>query len=288
MDLSIIIPSYNTKDLLDRCLSSITNSLRFRPLTYEVIVVDNASSDGTKELLNKKYTRVIKIFNRENVGYGRANNQGIRKAKGSYILLLNSDIEVLNSGIERLVAFGMSRPTSFVGGKLFNEDTSPQPSCGQFYTLPVVLFMLFLKGDTFGITRSSPSTTKSVDWVSGSCMGGTKQSFTEVGLFDEHIFLYMEEIEFLYRAKKIGLSTYFYPDAHFIHSGAASSGNRKQPVINIYKGLLYFYSKHKSIIEQWALRMLLVLKAYLVITVGKLTRKDTLVAIYEQALDTVR
>lgn len=287
MDLSIIIPSHNTKDLLDRCLTSIFASLRQSQLNFEVIVVDNASEDGTIELLNKKYHRVVKIFNNTNLGYGRANNQAIRRAKGKFILLLNSDIKVLNEAIDRMYSFAKEHQKTFVGGKLLNEDLSPQDSCGPMYTLPVVALMLFGRGDSLHLTRYSPKKLTEVDWVSGACLMGTKQAFQDIGLFDERIFMYMEEIDFLYRAGRKGYATFFLPEAKFIHAGAASSGGRRKPVVNIYQGLIYFYRKHRSIIEQQLILLLLKLKAYLAIGLGKILGNRQLVTLYEQALQLV-
>jgi GT2 family glycosyltransferase len=283
MDLSIIIPSYNTKNLLDRCVSSIIKSLERGSTSYEIIVVDNHSTDGSVELLKKNYKTVKTIVNEENIGYGRANNQAIRLAKGDYILLLNSDISVKDDAIEQLVTIGRKHAEAFVGGKLLNEDNSPQASCGPFYTLPVVFGMLFAKGDALGITRYSPGTKTQVDWVSGACLGGTKAAFCDVGLFDESIFMYMEEIDFLYRAKIKGYTTLFYPASIFVHTGAASSGQKRDPVINIYRGLIYFYTKHRSIIELEILRSFLFVKAVLAILIGKLRRDTSLVMIYEKA-----
>ena len=120
MDLSIIIPSYNTKDLLDRCLASIFISLSASKLSYEVIVVDNASGDDTRQLLKIKYPRVILILNSKNVGYGKANNQAIKKAHGRYILLLNSDTITEGAAIHEVTEFGQENENSFIGGKLFN------------------------------------------------------------------------------------------------------------------------------------------------------------------------
>ena len=272
MNLSIIIPSFNTKALLNRCLLSIYESLKDAIVDFEIIVVDNASNDGSIELLKKKYPRVKKILNKENVGYGRANNQGIRKATGEYVLLLNSDIVVENNAIEKLLAF--AKPNTFVGGKLLNEDGSAQASCGPMYTLPVVFAMLFLKGDALGVSRYSPNEVRRVDWISGACILAQKQTFVDAGLFDEGIFLYMEEIDLFYRAKR---EVIFCPEAEFIHTGAASSGSRKTPVINIYTGLVYFYRKHRSIMEQNILLFLLRLKARIAIALGN---RNT----YEQAL----
>lgn len=287
MDLSIIIPSFNTRDLLDRCLSSVYRSLADSPLTAEVIVVDNGSEDGSKELLNNKYTHAIKVFNKENVGYGKANNIGIRMAKGRYILLLNSDCVVLDQALDRLVDFLKSTPKSFVGGKLLNEDMTPQASCGPFYTIPTVLTMLFLGGDRRQVTRYSPEVKKEVDWVSGACILASKVSFLSVGLFDEAIFMYMEEIDLLYRAKQKGYTVYFTPEAQFIHTGAASSKHKKEPVVNIYRGLTYFYKKHRSWVEQGILKSALVIKALVVIFVTTFMRQTDIRKLYEKALTAI-
>ena len=283
MDLSIIIPSFNTRELLDRCLASIQTNLEHASISYEIIVVDNASTDGTQNFLSKKYARVIKILNKKNLGYGSANNMGIQQSHGTYILLLNSDIDVQNNAIESLYRFGLHHQRAFIGAKLFNEDHSPQPSCGPMYTLPVVFVMLFLKGDELGMSRYSPNEPSSVDWVSGACLFGKKSSFEDAGLFDEEIFMYMEEIEFLYRAKKKGYDVLFYPGAAFVHVGAASSSSRKTPVANIYEGLLYFYSKHRSIMEQTVLRFFLRVKSRVAQQVGAIIGNNVLVQTYEHA-----
>lgn len=287
MELSIIIPSYDTKALLDRCLISIYKSLKDTTIDFEVIVVDNASTDDTRELLNNKYPRVKKILNKANVGYGKANNQGILKARGEYIFLLNSDIIVQDRAIEKLLTFCKVHPRSFVGGKLLNKDLSPQASCGPMYTLPIVFTMLFLKGDVLHVTRYSPDTEKTVDWVSGACLMGPKAGFLDIGLFDENIFMYMEEIDFLHRSFKRGYRTYFYPQAQFIHTGAASSGSRKDPVGNIYRGLLYYYQKHHSIMEQQTLRHMLQWKARIAIGIATIIGNKTLHETYEHALSMV-
>lgn len=284
MDLSIVIASFNTKELLSRCIRSIVTSLERSTITHEIIVVDNASTDGTREVLNKDFPRVVKILNKTNVGYGRANNIGIQRAKGTHILLLNSDIEVVGDAIDKIYLFSIHHPNAFVGGKLLNPDGSAQPSCGPAFTLPIVFAMLFLRGDHIGISRYSPDTPQSVDWISGACVCAPKTSFEDVGLFDESIFLYMEEIEFLYRAKHGGFDVHFDPEARFIHIGSASSGSRKTPVVNIYKGLLYFYRKHRSIMEQRALTAMLRIKAIIAIGIGKVIGKPFLVTTYEQAL----
>ena len=284
MYLSIIIPSYNTKQLTARCLHSIIATLKKSSLTYEIIVVDNASHDGSVEMLNTKFTQVQKIFNKENLGYGVANNMGLRLSKGTYVLMLNSDIDALNGSLEKLYSFAQSHPKSFVGGKLYNEDGSLQPSCGPMITIGNIFLMLFCQADKWGITRYSPVRSTRVGWVSGACLLGKRTSFYEVGLFDSQIFMYMDEIEFLYRAARKGYAVFFASNARFIHTGAASSGNKRSPVINIFRGLMYFYRKHRSPFEIGVVQFMLTAKAKLAILVGRGMGKPDLVHIYEEGL----
>lgn len=283
MDLSIIIPSFNTKYLTVRCLRSIIETLKRSKITYEVIVVDNASRDGTVTVLNRDFPQVLKILNNENLGYGKANNQGLAVSKGNYVLMLNSDIEVLKGSLEKLLDFAREHPKSFVGGKLYNEDGSVQSSCGPGFTPWNVFVMLFLQGDELLITRYSPEYVKQVSWVSGACLMGSRKSFSDVGLFDEGIFMYMDEIEFLERARKKGYNVWFTPGARFIHTGAASSGNKRAPVKNIFRGLMYFYKKHMPTYVPLLTRMLTV-KARIAVAIGKLAGKQDLITIYEEGL----
>lgn len=284
MDLSIIIPSFNTKLLLKRCLDSIVKSLHTSSISYEILVVDNASKDGTRELLKSKYPQVKTLLNNVNTGYSKSNNQAIHKSRGAYILLLNSDTVVLKDAITGLYVFSKTHPKSFVGGTLVNENMSLQPSAGPFYTLPVVALMLFAKGDHWGMTRYCPEKTQRVDWVSGACFMGQKSSFLDAGLFDENIFMYMEDIEFLYRARKKGYLAFFFRSAEFIHTGSGSSADRRTPVVNIYRGLRYFYEKHESPRALWMLGAMLKFKALLAIQIGRIMRRKDLVQTYEEAL----
>lgn len=283
MDLSIIVPSHNTEKLLKRCLDSIVNSLHDTDLEYEIIVIDNASTDNSRRLAGK-YQHLTLIVNRINSGYGKANNQGIARARGNYILLLNSDTQAQSDALSLLVKCAREHPRSFIGGKLLNEDGTDQTSCGRFFTIPVVILALFFKGDYLGLTRESPDRMKRVDWVSGACLIASKKSFIEVGLFDEGIFMYLDEVDLLYRANLLGYTTIFCPTARFVHTGAASSKNNRAPVANIFSGLVYFYRKHYSVQAQNALGWLLRIKAYLAIAAGKMFGKQELVNIYEKAL----
>jgi len=285
MDLSIIITSYNTKDLLDQCLSSVCRTLKKSELTFEIIVIDNASTDRSQEMVSRKYPKVVCIINKENVGFGKANNLGIHKAKGEYILLLNSDTQVRNGAIEQLFSFCKTHTKSIVGPKLTNSDGSIQTSCGPFFSLPVVFAVLFLKGDYNGLTRWSLKKEQIVDWVSGACLCASKSMFFDGLLFDESIFMYMDEIDLLYRAKQKGYTVYFNPNATVMHVGSGSSTNkRKGPILNIYRGFMQFYRKFYPGWRVRVLHSMLQCKAYLGIFFGMLCRKKELEETYEEAL----
>jgi GT2 family glycosyltransferase len=290
VDLSIIIISYNTKVITESCLKSIFQSLRNSTINYEIIVIDNASTDESKSML-KEFNRLNSsklhiIFNSENVGFAKANNQAVKEAKGEYILFLNSDIVVLNNSIIQLFDYYRQHDhvVNFLGGRLLNKDMSPQSSCGPFYSLPVAFAALFLRGDYWGLTRYSPDKIKEVDWVSGACFITKKEYFKSINGFDENIFMYMDEIDLFYRAKKAGYRVFFYPTAQFIHLGSASSHGRTQPIIQVFKGYTYFYKKHhNNPVSLFLLRFMLQLKARISILIGHITNNNYLIETYEKA-----
>lgn len=288
IELSIIIISYNTKLITEGCIKSIYRSLNSSKLSYEIIVVDNASSDGSQEMLKaykQNYVNFALAVNHENIGFAKANNQAARVAKGKYILFLNSDIIVLEQAILKLYKFYQQNENviNFLGGKLLNKNNTNQPSCGPFYNLFVVFAALFLRGDYWGLTRYSPNQVKQVDWISGACILTKKRLFNHLIGFDEKIFMYMDEIDLLYRAKKEGLRVFFYPQAKFVHLGSASSGDKTYPIIQVYRGLVYFYKKHHSDQMIFFLKLMLKLKALIAIILGRIFNNQYLINTYGQA-----
>ena len=288
MDLSIIITNYNTRELLSSCLTSLYRTLEHVDFSFEIIVVDNASVDRSAEMIQKTYPKVLIIKNKTNLGFGKANNQGIRKSTGAYILLLNSDTEARGDAIQKLLLFSRRHPSSFVGPKLLNIDGSDQTSCGPFFSLPVVFAVLFLKGDVLGITRWSPRVTKKVDWVSGACLIAPRKLFFDDLFFDESIFMYMDEIDLLYRAKKKGYAVYFYPESRVVHVGSGSSINRRKgPILSIYRGFMQFYQKFYPASCVRVLRRMLQCKAFIGIILGICTGNKELKNTYEEAFKLV-
>jgi hypothetical protein len=234
--------------------------------------------------LQKKHTNLNLIESKENIGFSKGNNKAIKQINGTYVLFLNSDIIVIDDAIQTLLTYYKNSDyVDFAGGKLLNNDNTSQASTGPFYSLPVVFGALFLKGDYWGLTRYSPNKSIRTDWVSGACLLTTKRLFEALGGFDEDLFMYMEEIDLLYRAKKQKHYTYFCADAQFIHLGSASSQGKTYPILQVYKGFLYFYYKHHSAVAVSLLKGMLQLKAEASIWIGKLTQNRYLLDTYGKA-----
>ncbi len=289
MDLSIVIVNFNTKNITKKCLDTVFESFKNNSnIKFEVIVFDNGSNDGSKTLL-KKYPEIKFIDNHKNIGFGKGNNEAVKYAKGKILLLLNSDTEVIDDAISKMYKYYTENFTGneFLGAKLLNSDMTDQPSAAPFYSLPIVFGALFLRGDYWGLTRYSPNKIKNVDWVSGACIMTKKDFFNELGGFDSNIFMYMEEVDLLYRAKEKGYKTTFFPAAKFIHHGAISSGGRSAPILNVYKGFLFFYRKHYSNSEIYILKVMLKLKAMFALYIGKIINNNYLINTYGEALKIV-
>lgn len=288
MELSIIILSYNTRDLILRCIESVIGQYRkeLEEKKIELIIADNNSIDDSVSAISglplKNYSLKL-ILNKENLGFGKGCNVGAKAAKGKYVLFLNSDTQIYDKGLIGMVEFLEENPkVAIVGGKLENMDGSIQASAGKFYNLFNLVIML-LGLERLGILRSSPKEIKKVDWVSGACMMVRRDIFEKLAGFDESFFMYMEDMEICFRAQKLGFATYFYPNVKLKHKSLGSS-NRSFAIINIYKGILHFYSKHKSNFEYIIAKILLVAKAKILILIGFLTFNSTLRDRYRKAI----
>lgn len=292
--LSIIIVSYNTAKITQNCINSILQSRIKVP--YEIIIVDNNSTDNTVSKIRNSQFEIRNVHNKlniiqntTNVGFARANNQGVNIALGQYILLLNSDTIILDNAIQDLLDYYQSHPNiQFLGPKLLNADNSPQPSCAPFYTLPVIFAALFLRGDYWGLTRWSPHTSQQVDWLSGACILTKKEYYKSLNGFDEAIFMYMDEVDLLYRGHLLNYYTYCYPKARVVHLGSASSSGRTEPILQVYKGFLYFYKKHYSRFTLIILKFMLQLKAVISLIIGFITNNSYLKKTYGKAFQMAR
>jgi GT2 family glycosyltransferase len=253
LDLSVVIVNWNTRDLLDRCLQHVFASQG--DISMEVIVVDNASSDGSPEMVRQKYPHVRLVVNNNNTGFSRANNQGIELGRGRYILLLNSDAFVEPGALITLVMIMDTYPeTGAAGSRLLNEDGSLQRSAFHFSTLWTELWQalfldrLFPKSRVFGAYRMTywaMDDLREVDSVMGACMILRAETVNQVGGLDERYFMYSEEMDLCYRMKKAGWKVLYIPQAVVTHLWGGSS--RVAPLLTflrLYRSRVMFFRKH--------------------------------------------
>jgi GT2 family glycosyltransferase len=235
-DLSIIIVNWNSAAFVRQCLSSIyKNSIM---VEFEIIVVDNSSGDGCREMIEKDFPAVRFIGSGENLGFAGANNLGFNYSSGRYVLFLNPDTEVVSQAVERLVRFLDSTPDAGIaGGRLLNADGSIQTSCIQRFpsilSLAVdaqFLRMLFPKARLWG-TRplvENPTVTASVDIVSGACLMMPRGVFEKVGLFTTEYFMYAEDVDLCFKVRRAGWKNYYVGEAVIVHYGGQSSSLRPE------------------------------------------------------------
>ncbi len=286
IELSIIIVSFNTKKLLEECLSSVFNSLKSGNFTKnrEVIVVDNASSDNSVSMILEKFHQVKIIKNSSNLGFGAGNNQGIKIAKGEYVLLLNSDTILFKNTIkDALTTIKKDKEIGVLGVKLLNENKTVQQSVGFFPTpLRILNWMFFIDGipvlqdllKPYHLTSSRfYNSENEVDWVTGAFFL-LRKAATIKDLFDEKMFMYVEEVEFCYRIKKNGWKILYTPLASAIHKKGGSGKGDEAGLVEEFQGLAYFYKKHYLRVSQIFLKLSLLLGALLRVVVFAIIRPN--------------
>src|SRR3990167_11137397 len=256
MDLSVIIVNWNTKKLLEDCLRSIFKFTK--DVSFEVIVVDNGSSDGSQSMVKKKFPQVKLIPNNDNLGFAKANNQGIKIARGKYIFLLNSDAYLIENSFKKLLddARSLGEKLGAMGPLLLNEDRSIQQSVGFFPDLPQILWWMTFIDDLPGGIFLKPyhvdhdsfyKNQHEVDWITGAAFLIPKKVVGKIGMLDEKIFMYGEDFEWCFRIKKAGFKVYFSPSAKIVHIGGGSVNKiRTNAFVGEFRGLEYFYKKYKG------------------------------------------
>lgn len=245
MKLSIIIVSFNTKKLT---LDSIRSIKKYPPsCSHEIVVVDNGSTDGSVEALQALGKDIVFIKNTVNKGFSKANNQGAHKAKGEYLLLLNSDTELRSSVLDSLISFAEQHTDAgVVAPKLLNPDKSTQPSIYRFPTLLRAISQYWL-GKKNILDKYAPQgkAEQFVDAAVGAAFLITPKARERVGLLNEKYFMYFEDLDYCRAVKNAGLHVYYLPTISIIHHHGAS-GNKgvNQLLINSskkYFGQLYYF-----------------------------------------------
>ena len=246
MDISFIIVNWNTKDLLQGCLNSII--ITSEALTYEIIVVDNASSDGSTAMLAAKYPQVKTIANKENRGFGAANNQGFAVMQGQYALLVNTDAVLTPGAVKKMWTFAEANPrAAIVCGQLLNADGSRQNSVAAFPTLLTLAantsLLEYLFPRKYPSKRYEHTGPLEVDSAIGACMMIRKKALDEVSFFDERYFFFFEETDMAYAMRQAGWLVYQVPDALIYHLQGQSIGRRAQSRIEFYRSRYQFLRK---------------------------------------------
>jgi GT2 family glycosyltransferase len=241
--LSVIIVSYNTRELTLQCLSALATELHALGIPSEVIVVDNGSTDGTVPAVREKFTDVVVIDAGRNLGFGAANNRAMELATGEFFLLLNTDAFLRSGAISTLLHFLEAHPRMAVAGpRLLNVDGSLQMSCykfpspGRAWCEHTLLTAAFPNHRFVGDFRAwAHDREREVDFVIGACMLVRRSAVKEVGQFDERFFMYSEETDWCRRFKDAGWTVGFTPVAEVVHLNGGSGKRQAAQVFNEFR-----------------------------------------------------
>jgi O-antigen biosynthesis protein len=272
IELSIIIVNYNVKEFLQNLLSSIQKSIK--NIQTEIIVIDNASDDGSVESIREKFPLVNLIANKKNVGFGVANNQGLQIAKGKFLLLINPDTIVQEDTFDILIDFFNKTPDAGLAGcKIINSDGSLQLACRRSFPGPwtsfckvIGLSKVFPKSKIFArynLTYLDENKTYEVDAVSGAFIMLRREVYEKIGGFDPQFFMYGEDLDLCYRIQKAGFKVYYVHSTQIIHyKGESTKRSSLDETRIFYNAMHLFVSKHfsSSFIVQFMLDIAIILR----------------------------
>lgn len=257
-DLSIVLVCWNNKAYLEPCLRSLYDgNLK---CSFDIIVVDNGSSDGSQAMLAAEFPNVMLIENGRNVGLGKASNQGIEATQGRHVLLLNNDTLVNGPSLDAMVEFLDIHPdAAAVGGKLMNPDGTPQSYYNNFSTLHEEFLIATRLGELLWEgypANMSDDQVRSVGWMGSACLMLRRAALDQVGLLDDNYFIYGDEADLQYRLKKAGWNIYYIPHAFTIHYGGRSMDRWRRRKM-VYRGKILFYQKNYDATRTLMLRAML-------------------------------
>jgi hypothetical protein len=271
--ISVILVQHNRGDLTCACIDSL---LRFRPTGYEIIVIDNASTDGSGEMVRRRFESVQCIQQANNIGFGAANNAGARAAGGDLLFFLNNDTFALSDPLTPLGEYMQAHPGCGAAGiALRNPDGSPQSSLGRW---PLIRTEWLMKR---GRGLYDPAEYASVDWLTGAALCVRREVFESVGGFDEGFFMYFEDVDLCRRIADAGSARHFIPSIEMVHVGGASQSAGLRPAMQLAyrRAQRRYYAQHASPLQQQLLRLYLGLKAAGGIVFGSCERRSTALGI---------
>ena len=254
MDLSIIIVNWNSKYYLRKCIDSILRNVK--NFNFEIIVIDNASYDGSCEMLQRHCPQVRFIQSEVNLGFAKANNEAFKESIGRIILFLNPDTELKSGAIQKMAYNLESLPSAgSVGAKLINSNGSIQTSCIQAFPDIMnqvldteVLRKIFPNSRLWGIKPLMSGDYKSVevDVITAACLMIKRTVFEDIGMFSNDYFMYSEDIDICYKIRKAGWKNYFVPSATVLHFGGASSA---QVLVNTFSVVMMLESRWRYFLK---------------------------------------
>ncbi|MBF8248232.1 MAG: glycosyl transferase family 2, partial [Bacteroidetes bacterium] len=254
LQLSIIIVNYNVRDFLHHALISIRKATK--GIRSEIIVVDNASDDGSTEMLRKRFPNVTLIASKQNLGFARANNVALKRARGDFLLLINPDTVVQEDTLRVMLDFFKNTPEAGLAGcKILNPDGTFQLACRRGFPTPWVAFTkifglskLFPRSSWFGkynLTYLNTEETYEVDSVSGSFMMLPREVLEKVGGLDEEFFMYGEDLDWCYRIQQSGWKIFYVPLTQIIHyKGESTRRSSIDEIQTFYDAMHRFVKKH--------------------------------------------
>ncbi len=279
IDLSIIIVNWNVRDLLRECLRSVLapmarsaeeDGYALGPRSVEVLVVDNASADGSAEMVRTEFPGVLLVASDVNLGFAAGNNLGLRRVRGRYVLLLNPDTVVRPGALAAMLGYLDAHPrVGLVGPLLRYGDGTVQSSRRRFPSFGQALMESTILEEWFPRNRWAReyrledvpiAGPLQVDWVNGSCMMVRSEAIAQVGLLDERIFMYSEELDWCRRLAAAGWAVVFLPEAEVVHYEGRSSGQvAASRQIYFDSSKVYYFGKHHGACQAEALRLFLLL-----------------------------
>lgn len=263
IELSVVVVNWNTRDLLADCLASVYAGVG--DLSVEVIVLDNASTDASATMVRERFPWVRLIENRENLGFAGGNNAALREARGDILLLLNPDTVIVADALQRLRACLVDVSSlAAVAPQLLYPDGAPQNSWGKFPSLRGELSWLRERTNSAQEFATKSYPLLNVDWAKGACLMIRRAAWEQVGELDEEYWLYTEEADWCYRARRLGWTIAVRPDACIVHiEQAASRQNVARSLIQYHRSRALFLRKHVSPLAARTLWGICALKATL-------------------------
>jgi N-acetylglucosaminyl-diphospho-decaprenol L-rhamnosyltransferase len=290
--LTVVVVSFNTRELLRRCLASVYAATTADGLAAEVIVADNASADGSAAMVASEFSQAVLLANESNLGFAAASNLGLARGRGRHFVLLNPDTEVRPGALRSMLAVLEAKPlAACVGPSLVYGDGSPQRSCFRFPTVLMQFLDLFPLHPRLMVSRCNGryplggTEPFPVDHPLGACMLLRREAVEQLGPLDEGYFIYCEEVDWCWRAKKAGWQVYCVPRATVLHHEAQSTRQfAERMLVELYRSRFRLFAKHYSPWRRAAARVVIRLgMARLARRDGRLARHGALAAEQLQA-----